>query len=407
MTQPKIPDEFPKIIKDFVSDIKATFPEYQPFISKWWKEKDAFLDYDGTKEETEKAMKQSQENSIAFVFKFCLKKFPPRFFEILYQDEKMFKEDSDIDTEFLPYIHFKNLWECDISDKTKTTIWKYLQLILFSIVGTIENRDAFGDSAKLFESINEDEFKGKLEETLEQMKGIFEKQENDGVYVNEDGEDVEDGMNSNDSTNLPKAEDIHQHINGMLDGKLGKLAREIAEETAGDLNLDMNGVTDAKGVFQNLFKNPGKLMGLVKNVGEKLDTRIKSGEIKESELMQEASEMIQKMKGMPGMGDIQSMLSKMGLGGQKVNIPAMEAKLNQNIKTAKMKERMKEKLDAKRAATTLQELQGQIQSQQIQTQPVMNEDELIKMFNDSEETKETKSSKKNGKKNEKKKGTKN
>ena len=203
MTQPKIPDEFPKIIKDFVSDIKATFPEYQPFISKWWKEKDAFLDYDGTKEETEKAMKQSQENSIAFVFKFCLKKFPPRFFEILYQDEKMFKEDSDIDTEFLPYIHFKNLWECDISDKTKTTIWKYLQLILFSIVGTIENRDAFGDSAKLFESINEDEFKGKLEETLEQMKGIFEKQENDGVYVNEDGEDVEDGMNSNDSTNLP------------------------------------------------------------------------------------------------------------------------------------------------------------------------------------------------------------
>ena len=55
MTQPKIPDEFPKIIKDFVSDIKATFPEYQPFISKWWKEKDAFLDYDGTKEETEKA----------------------------------------------------------------------------------------------------------------------------------------------------------------------------------------------------------------------------------------------------------------------------------------------------------------------------------------------------------------
>ena len=148
-------------------------------------------------------------------------------------------------------------------------------------------------------------------------------------------------------------------------------------------------------------------MGLVKNVGEKLDTRIKSGEIKESELMQEASEMIQKMKGMPGMGDIQSMLSKMGLGGQKVNIPAMEAKLNQNIKTAKMKERMKEKLDAKRAATTLQELQGQIQSQQIQTQPVMNEDELIKMFNDSEETKETKSSKKNGKKNEKKKGKKN
>jgi len=397
MTQPKIPDEFPKIIKDFVADIKATFPEYQPFIAKWWKEKDAFLDFDGTVEEAEKALKQSQENSIAFVFKFCLKKFPQRFFEILYQDEKIFKEDSDADTEFLPCIHFKNLWECDISEKTKTTIWKYLQLILFSIVGTIENREAFGDSAKLFESINEDEFKGKLEETLEQMKGIFEKQEDDdGVFLNKDGED---GSNT---TNLPNASDIHGHINGMLEGKLGKLAKEIAEETAGDLDLDLDGITDAKGVFQNLFKNPGKLMGLVKNVGEKLDSRIKSGEIKESELMKEASEMLHKMKDMPGMGDIQSMMSKMGLGGQKLNVPAMEAKINQNIKNAKMKERMKENMEVKRAEKERAAQVAELIAKNVNNTPVLpkiSDDELIKSF---ETGGVEKKSKKNGKKKGKK-----
>ena len=41
------------------------------------------------------------------------------------------------------------------------------------------------------------------------------------------------------SVELPNAEEIHDHITGMLDGKLGQLAREIAEETASNLNFDM------------------------------------------------------------------------------------------------------------------------------------------------------------------------
>ena len=47
--------------------------------------------------------------------------------------------------------------------------------------------------------------------------------------------------------------------------------------------------------FKKLFKNPGKLMNLVKSVGNKLDTKIKSGDIKESELMREASDIMEKM----------------------------------------------------------------------------------------------------------------
>ena len=105
--------------------------------------------------------------------------------------------------------------------------------------------------------------------------------------------------------NMGNANDIQDHITGMLEGKLGKLAKEIAEETAECFNMDMENVTDVKDVFQRLIKNPTKLMGLVKSVGDKLDTRIKSGEIKESELIAEASELMNKMKDMPGMGNIQ------------------------------------------------------------------------------------------------------
>jgi len=344
MSEQVIPEEFKKVIKDFVRDIRTTFPEYETFVEKWWKGREYFASMEN-EEEREAIIAKTEANNMKFIFKFCLKHYPPRFFDILYQNTEIFTEDSEIDTEFLPYIHFKNLWQCDISDKTRETIWKYLQLILFSIVGSLENREAFGDTSKLFEAINEDEFKSKLEETLNGMQDIFKGQ------TQADG--VETPLQEN-FQGMPNADDIHGHISGMMNGKLGQLAKEIAEETAADLNMDMEGATNVQDVFQKLFKNPGKLMGLVKNVGSKLESRMKSGDIKESELISEASEIINRMKNMPGMGNIQEMLSKMGLGGLakggKLDLNAMEAKLNQTMKTAQMKERIRKKAEDKKAA---------------------------------------------------------
>jgi len=34
---PEIPEEFKKIIPDFVADLLNTFPEYQAIIDRWWK----------------------------------------------------------------------------------------------------------------------------------------------------------------------------------------------------------------------------------------------------------------------------------------------------------------------------------------------------------------------------------
>lgn len=338
-----VPEEFSKIIVDFVNDIKNTFPEVEKLIGKWWKSSE-FFEHITDINEKEEAIKKSQKESIILLFKFCQKKYPPHFFEILYQNNSIFAEDSEVDTEFLPHIHFKNLWNFDISEKTRETIWKYLQLILFSTVGSINDKEAFGDSAKLFEAINEEDFKTKLEETMSQMQGLFDMSNND----------MPEGTTPNfDMNDMPNPDQIHEHISGMLGGKLGQLAKEIAEETAANLNMDMDNSTDMKDVFNKLIKNPTKLMGLVKTVTDKLDSRIKSGEIKESEIMSEASDILNKMKNMPGMGNIQQMLGKMGmsgLGGGKLNMGAMEAQLNRNMKAAQTKERIKAKAEAIRIA---------------------------------------------------------
>ena len=70
--------------------------------------------------------------------------------------------------------------------------------------------------------------------------------------------------------------------------------------------------------------------------------------------MQEASELLSKMKNMPGMNNLTDMLNKMGMGnmggnmkgnaGGKMNFGAMQSQLQRNMKMSKMKERMQEKL---------------------------------------------------------------
>ena len=380
----EIPDEFKKVIKDFIKDIKITFPEVIPLTNRWWKEADIF-NYIENEEERNKAIEEAEKTCITFLFNFCKKKFPPRFFEILYQNEEIFNEDSETDTEFLPHIHFKSLWQFDISQKTRDTIWKYLQLILFSVVGSLENREAFGDSAKLFEAINEEDFKGKLEETLSQMQGLFDIPVNSVDPSN---------MNTGDIPNLPNANDIHEHITGMLDGKLGKLAKEIADETASSLNMDMENETDMKDIFNKLIKNPTKLMSLVKNVGDKIDSRIKSGELKESELISEATDLMNKMKNMPGMDNIQSMLSKMGMGGMggkgaKMNMGAMEAQLQKNMKAAQMKERMKAKAEAANLAKTSQANNSMNNQVPTQSNNQITDEQLISIFSTGEKVERT------------------
>jgi hypothetical protein len=300
-----------KLLKDFINDILMTFPELN----------------EGLDENLQNIKNDNNvEMSIVKVKEYCLTVYPERFFDILYQNVEIFDND-ELNLEFLPGINFKKLWKEELSDKTRETIWKYLQLILFSIVSDMSSGDNFKDTAKLFEAINQDELKSKLEETMEGMKGMFE------------GGSVGDASMGD----LPNAEDIHEHVNKMMDGKLGNLAKEIAEETAKELNLD--DIESTSDLFQTLFKNPTKLMKLIKDVGGKLDAKLKSGDIKESELLEEASEIMKNMKNMPGMGNFQEMFGKMGMPtGAKPNMAAMQAQLNRNLKVAKQKERMQAKL---------------------------------------------------------------
>ena len=331
-----VPKEFMKILKDFYVDIFTTFPECKEKVDK-----DLIVNL--MEEKGESANVKELHN-------YCSTLYPQKFFDILYENVDIFT-DASYNAFFLPDIDFKKLWGVDISDNTKKVIWKYLQLILFSTVSGQKNCDSFGDTAKLFEAIDEDEFKKKLEESIGEMSKAFDISGIEQQFSDMSGVDLND---------LPDPEELHQHITGLLDGNLGKLAQEIAEETAEELNMDMEDATSVGDVFQSLFKNPGKLMNMVKKVGSKLDSKLKSGELKESELMKEASELMTKMKSMPGMKNMNSMLGKMGIPLGKnanVNMNAFQSHMKTNIRKATQKERMLKKLEERRAARAAAEAQ--------------------------------------------------
>ena len=377
--------EFQTIILDFLRDIDCSFPEYRETLAK-------YLGYSHE-------MKPMPDELYIELYTHCKEVYPVRFFDILYKNEALFAFESGNSTvsdasresgigsvggtngaiNFLPGVDFRQIWATeDITDNTKDTIWKYLQLILFSIVNNLSDMGSFGDTAKLFEAIDNNELKTKLEEVIGEMGTMFGgaadgsapqnldetfKKATDFMNQAFEGQAAQEqpgqsGPTGPSSHSMPDASSIHEHLSGILNGKIGKLAKEIAEETAADLNLDMENETSMKGVFQQLLKNPTKLSAIIKTVGSKLDSKLKSGELKESEIMQEASELMSKMKNMPGMNNLASMLSKMGMNvpggggasGGKVNFGAMQSQLNKNMKQAQMRERLLKKVQDKQAA---------------------------------------------------------
>ena len=163
-------------------------------------------------------------------------------------------------------------------------------------------------------------------------------------------------MSNINMDDLPDAEKLHDHISGLLDGKIGRLAHEIAEETAKELQVDLEDESSMGDVFNKLFKNPGKLMNMMKKVGTKIDEKLKSGDLKESELMKEATELMAKMKSMPGMKNMKKMFGEMGLPigkNSKINMNAFQSHMNRNMRKANARERMKAKLAKRQAEKAL------------------------------------------------------
>ena len=383
-------EEFQKIIDDFTRDLIASYPEYSSLFD--------VIDY-------------------GEYYSYCKNLYPENFFHILYENVELFDEEAN--KYLLPNVDFSVIMKDDsLSEQSKKTIWKYIQLILFCVCNDLREKKDFGSANHLFEAIKEDDLHEKIKETMSEMKKVFmnmdpsmnESEQFENVFENMMGDisNVEnmfqqDGSGGKSSMfeNMMDADKMKDHLSGIMDGKIGNLAKEIAEEASKDLGLDTENMDESsqQAFLKNIFKNPGKLMDIVKNIGSKLEEKFKSGDLKESELLEEAQEIMGKMNDMPG---IKEMMSSMGMNPNgKFDFKGMANKMQQNMKQAKSKERMKDKLEKNKAAREAAAAQAQA------TMTEVAQDTFV--WNDSNSSSSTpmkKSSKKSSKPNKKNKGKK-
>ena len=73
--------------------------------------------------------------------------------------------------------------------------------------------------------------------------------------------------------NDDSVKNVQEHFKDMTNGRIGKLALELAEETVNSMNMD-NDVTSVQDMLTNFIKNPSKLIDMVQRMGSKLDEKI-------------------------------------------------------------------------------------------------------------------------------------
>lgn len=291
-----VPGDFFKIVKDFANDICRVFPEYSPIVLKY------ILSVDS---------EESRLKLYNFVGKVIIqnKEF------ILPKNEELFIDDGVLNTEFLPRIVFSHIWGGDISETTKTIIWKYLTLLFVTI------------SKQQTKNNGEESIEGELD-LDEILSGILsEEPETQLLPETQDSEETSQSKQAFAKT-LEGMPDLPDAIKGMMGGSLGKLAMELAHETASQQN----------GSAPDLFSMMGK-------IGSKIEGKLKSGELSESSLLEESMGLINTMG---GVNNIQSMMNmfKGGSGGMDFSAFAKAAKGqsdSENIPKLNGRDRVKQK----------------------------------------------------------------
>lgn len=365
------------------ADLTRTFPEYASAWSKW------------QPDNMEKLSLEEQKQEMQYVFEYCLTVFPERFFDILYKNEELFKSENTMNTQFLPGVEFKALFHCEgISENTGSVMWNYLQLILFTILGSVQDKKRFGETGNIFDGIDESDLFAKLSDTMNNMSSFFQNmgEGDEGESQNDtnnestktEGTPVDDSNRQEiplppqtgpTGTGMPNIKDIHEHLKGLFDGKIGALAKELAEDITGDfssiLGEDAKDIKSTQDVIKQLMQNPAKISQLIKTIGDKLKTKLSSGEVSQEELMKEATELLGKMKDMGGgMDQFKDLFKNMGVPmpkNAKIDVNAL-SRMTQQQST---RERLKKRMELKKAAQTdaiMQMAAKFAEQQQTQTQ---------------------------------------
>jgi hypothetical protein len=297
-------EKFNNTFQEFLTDITSTFPKYSEHIKKTF-------DFNKINVTTEKQY-----------LEFFMDNTKKYIKEISIKDEEFFKKGEKI--YFVKGIEFSELWININDEKNKQIVWKYLHTLY--IIGNALISD-IGNLSDVLKSTGDDSNMKEISEHATIMLNMFNS--------------LSDG-----DTNLNSKESVEALNNDIDNTSIGKIAQELANEiNLDDFGLNLNDSNNANpaDLFTNLFSGGNnKLMDLITNVGNKIQSKLESGDIDEEVLMKEAQDM---MKNNPLFGN-NPLFSNPELMKQmeKGNVQVDQNK----VKKQRLRDKLKNKLKLKR-----------------------------------------------------------
>lgn len=254
-----------KLFKSMITDIIKVFPEYTKRLLNYYK--DTLQNKDNDDKRLKEFIKNVNEISDYIV------------------DDNFSVFDSD--PVLLQNVSFKLIWNSNITDETKSKIWKYLQT--FCILSINEkSTDKINDVIKSIESKEKVKDKETLKD-IKKLKKLNTSIENEGALdklidekINSEKNKSMDEVSPGHLPGMEQMEEMFQNTG------IGKIAKDITSE------LNIEGMIENGGGIEDIFK--GENMG---NIIQSISQKIASEDLQSGNLVNEATEICSSMKGNP------------------------------------------------------------------------------------------------------------
>jgi len=299
------------LFSDFIRDLSKVFPEIK------------------------NSLYRNYEDCLSDTTDKCLSDFPKvcRFLELIGDYEKYIVDKNleffDLEVEFLEEISFHKLWEKNISNKTRESIWKYLQT--FQLI-SINIKSGEKLNAVLDEVLNGSKMDKSTMKDLKNMKKLSEEVQSKPTGGQSSGQENE----------------LDDMLSGLMDSGIGDIAKEVAK------NLDiesMFGSVDENSNPMELMAqlmNPEKMSSIFSNINSVMEQKMENGELSKDDLKSEAEGMMGQMGSNPM---FKNMMEQMGAnegakeGANEGSNEGAKTELTREEKQKLLRGKIKEKKD--------------------------------------------------------------
>lgn len=288
-----------KLFKSMINDIIKVFPEYTKRLISQYKE----------------ALNGNDDHNLK------------QFLENINNISDMIVDDDfsvfDNDPIILQNVSFKLIWISDITEETKSKIWKYLQTFCILLINEKSN-DKINDVLKSIESKEKIKDKETLKD-IKNLKKLNNSLENDKALDKLIEEKVnKENKGNKDIKNIDPLEDDKTNPNQMKEMEemfkntdIGRIAKDITEE------LNIEGMVENGGGIEDIFKSDN-----MSNIIQSISSKIGTQDLQDGNLISEATNICSSMQ---GNALFSSLMSNMG----NTDI------LNDTLKNVKVKDKGK------------------------------------------------------------------